>query len=156
MGRALELRTNIKGYLVEIGGELRARGRNVKGKAWQIAVERPAVDGHKIQKIVPLDNISMATSGDYRNYFEEGGVRYSHLIDPRQLRPISHGLASVTVLHRDCMTADALATGLMVLGPVDGLQVAQEKRWPALFLVREGEKFREVSTSAFKSYIEGL
>ncbi|NLE38533.1 MAG: FAD:protein FMN transferase, partial [Pirellulaceae bacterium] len=85
-------------YMVEVGGEVRSRGLNRQGRPWQIAIERPIGGAREIQSVLPLGTRAMATSGDYRNYFEKDGRRYSHLIDPRTGRPIAHGLVSATVL----------------------------------------------------------
>jgi thiamine biosynthesis lipoprotein len=98
---------------------------------------------------VPLQGLSMATSGDYRNYYEIGGSRYCHEIDPAARAPVGHTLASVTVVHADCMTADALATALFVLGPQRGPALAQARGWAALFVVREGGALRDLATPAF-------
>ena len=96
----------------------------------------------------------MATSGDYRNYREVGGKRVSHTIDPRTGRPVSHGLASVTVLAADSATADAWATALMVLGPEEGFERATQEGVAAYFIVRQGEGFTERDTPAFATLVE--
>jgi thiamine biosynthesis lipoprotein len=137
-------------FLVEVGGELRAMGVRGPDRPWRVAIERPEVAARSLFGVVELRNISMATSGDYRNYFEQDGVRLSHLIDPRTGRPIAHALASVTVLHADAVYADALATGLSVLGPEAGPTLAEEKGLAAYFIVREREgNLRGVATSKF-------
>jgi thiamine biosynthesis lipoprotein len=104
----------IQDYMVEIGGELRLKGLNLNQQKWRIAVERPAANERSIQKVLAITDTAIATSGDYRNFFEVDGVRFSHTIDPRTGKPIRHNLASVTVLHPASMTADALATAFMV------------------------------------------
>ena len=124
-------------YLVEIGGELRARGAHLDGEPWRVAIEAPDAIGRRIHRIVELRDLAMATSGDYRNYYEQDGVRISHTIDPRDGRPIRHNLASVTVLHLETLWADAWATALNVLGPEEGLAVADENEIAAYFIVRE-------------------
>ena len=136
-------------YMVEIGGEIRTAGMNAKGEPWQIAVEIPAIVGRGIQRIIPLDDRAMATSGDYRNYFEHDGVRFCHIINPRTGRPVHHRLASVSILADTCMEADALATALFVLGPEEGLQLALARNIPALFLVRTDRGFEEYPTPTF-------
>ncbi|MDK1022396.1 MAG: FAD:protein FMN transferase, partial [Candidatus Hydrogenedentes bacterium] len=104
-----------------------------------------------IHRIVPLENYAMATSGDYRNYYEESGVRVSHTIDARTGRPITHNLASVSVFHEQCMMADAYATAMMALGPDDGYLMAKILNLPALFLIREDDgTFSERATPAFE------
>ena len=136
-------------YMVEVGGEIRTAGLNSSGNPWQIAVELPTTAGRGIQRVIPLEERAMATSGDYRNYFEQDGVRFCHIIDPRAGRPVSHRLASVSVLADNCMRADALATALFVLGPEEGLQLAAELGIPALFLVRTDRGFAEYPTPHF-------
>jgi len=106
----------VNNYLVEIGGEIRANGTKPNKSLWRIAIEKPSTRERSIQQGILLDNTGVATSGDYRNYFEREGKRYSHTIDPKTGRPITHTLASVTVLHKSAMMADGLATAIMVLG----------------------------------------
>ena len=140
---------NITNYLVEIGGELRGKGLSQRGDHWRVAVEKPQPGQRSIQRIIDIKNFAVATSGDYRNYFEQDGVRYSHTIDPRSGRSISHALASVTVLSKQAMIADAWATALMVLGEDKGYQLAEEKGLAAYFLYRQGDEFLSNETSAF-------
>jgi thiamine biosynthesis lipoprotein len=146
-------RHGAENYLVEIGGELRAAGRNPQGTPWQIAVASPRADAQAIQRVVGLENLAMATSGDYRNYFEASGRRYSHIIDPRSGMPVCHKLASVTVLADSCMRADALATGLMVLGPDAGYELALRERLPALLVVAGDAGFVERETPDFTAAV---
>lgn len=133
-------------YLVEIGGELRGKGNNSQGKTWEIAIEKPDPSQRAIHRVVQLRNKGMATSGDYRNFFEREGQRYSHTIDPRTGRPITHELASVTVISDSTMQADALATGLMVLGPEAGFQLAEQEKLSALFITKGTGGFHEKAT----------
>jgi len=139
----------ITDYLIELGGELRARGYNGQGLPWRIAVERPDPEGRTVHRILPLRDGAMATSGDYRNFFEQDGKRYSHTIDPRTGRPVTHRLASVTVLVPRTARADALATAFLVLGPQAGFELAESLQTPALFIVRMPEGYSELQTSAF-------
>lgn len=134
---------SIENYLVEIGGEMRARGSNQKQVPWKVGIEKPISETRKIQKVVPLSNLSMATSGNYRNFFEVNGKTYSHTIDPRTGYPVEHTLASVTVVGETCMNCDALATCLMVLGPDEGYNWARERKIAAFFIVKEGNGFTE-------------
>ena len=110
-----------------------------------------------LRTIVPLTNASMATSGDYRNFYEWKGERFSHTIDPRTGRPVNHALASVTVVSRMCMTADALATALLVLGPEDGYRFAVANDVASLMVVRQldGNGFEYHSTPAFERVLNG-
>ncbi len=141
-------------YLVEIGGELRLKGKNISDNPWRIGIEKPVVNGRLIQKVLPVTNISMATSGDYRNYFEDNGVRYSHTIDPRTGKPITHKLASVTIFTNTTMEADAIATAIMVLGPQEGFDFAEKYKIAAYFLIKTDDDFKEQSTSAFNNLFE--
>lgn len=143
----------IDSYLVEIGGELRARGRKPDGTRWRVAVETPVPDADGVAEVLELDDLSVATSGDYRIHFESNGKRYSHTIDPRTARPVDHRLASVTVVHRDCMQADALATALTVLGPDEGMAFARERNLAVLFIERANDEFIERTTPAFDAAI---
>jgi thiamine biosynthesis lipoprotein len=136
--RAIEA-SGIEDYMIEVGGEVRTRGRNAGGQPWQIGIEEPDAVPQRARAVVPLSGRAMATSGDYRIYFEQGGRRYSHEIDPRTAAPIAHRLASVTVVADDCMTADALATALIVLGPQAGWALAQRQGLAAYFIVRDAD-----------------
>lgn len=140
-----------RNYLVEIGGDLYGKGLNAKGKPWVIGIEKPDIKGRTVQAIVKVSNKGTATSGDYRNYIEKDGKRYSHIIDPVTGRPITHNLASVTVLSDNGMRADGLATALFVLGDEEGLKLAEEHKIAAFFIIREGGKFIEKSSSAYKA-----
>jgi thiamine biosynthesis lipoprotein len=142
----------VRNYVVEIGGELRARGRNPEGRAWKIGVERPVPDLRSADQALEVDGAGVATSGDYRNSFEVDGRRYSHIIDPKSARPVDHDLASVTVVAPTAMRADALATGLMVLGPEAGYALAERKGIAAFFIRRAGNGFTKRSTAAFGAY----
>jgi thiamine biosynthesis lipoprotein len=140
----------IADYMVEAGGEIRTRGHNADGRPWQIAIERPDAVPQQAYRIVPLTGLSMATSGDYRIYFERDGARYCHEIDPVTGHPINHGLASVSVVAADCGYADAMATALIVLGPGKGHALAAALGVAAHFIVREGDgTLREFATPAF-------
>jgi len=140
-------------YLVEVGGELRARGRNGQGNSWRVAIEKPRVVDGGLARVLTLETASIATSGEYRNYRIVEGRRASHTIDPRTGRPIAHHLAAVTVIDRACARADALATALNVLGPDEGWQLAVDHDLAALFQVASpsGDAFEERATPAFES-----
>lgn len=143
----------VDGYLVEVGGEVRVRGRKPGGDAWRLAVEEPVEGERRVNKVLALENKAMATSGDYRNYYESEGQRYSHTIDPETGKPISHNLASVTVLADDCMTADALATAFNVMGFERAQALATRENIPAYFIVRGENGFETHQTPAFSSYV---
>ncbi|MBN1482832.1 FAD:protein FMN transferase [candidate division KSB1 bacterium] len=139
-------------YLVEIGGEIRAKGVNVHKGPWRIGVSSPnELSG--IQKVIEVLDVGIATSGDYRNYFEMGGVRYSHTIDPRTGRPITHNVASVTVIYTSCMMADAYATAINVLGLEQGMMLAEKENLPVLMIVKTENGFVEKKTPSFEAYI---
>jgi len=139
-------------YLVEVGGEMRLSGSNPKGQPWRIAIEMPAILP-QVQQVISAHNAAIATSGDYRNYFEQDGVRYSHSIDPRTGKPIRHSLASVTVVGETCAEADAWATALMVLGEEQGMLLAEQLGLAIYMLVKEGEEFKAISSEAFAPYL---
>src|SRR5690606_28965548 len=103
-------------HLVEIGGEVRARGVNDEGRGWRVAVEKPAAGDRAIQRVLSLEDAAMATSGDYRNYYEVDGERVSHEIDPATGRSVRHRTAAVTVIADSCAEADGWATALIVMG----------------------------------------
>ncbi|WP_373779039.1 FAD:protein FMN transferase [Glaesserella sp.] len=146
----------IKNYLVEIGGELRGKGNNLQDQAWRIAIEKPEYEqGKSTQITVPLHNLGMATSGNYRNYFEdEQGNRLSHIIDPKTLRPIDHNLASITVFANTAMTADGLSTGLFVLGTDKALEIAEREKLAIFLIIKNGKTFDTKMSSEFKKLIE--
>ncbi len=140
----------IRGFLVDIGGEFRAKGRKSDGSFWIVAIEKPVIGKRAVQRILHLTDRAVATSGDYRNYFEIDGLRYSHEINPVSGKPVAHRLASVTVLDDTCMKADALATALMVLGPDRGYELALREKIAALFIVKGEKGFHEKMTPLFK------
>jgi thiamine biosynthesis lipoprotein len=136
-------------FLVDVGGELVARGRTEDGVPWRVAVERPgASSGRVIERVVSLSDAAVATSGDYRNYHEVDGERVAHILDPRTGRPIRHQLASATVVDSRAVRADALATALMVLGPDEGLALAERLDVAALLLVRRPDGGFDTRASA--------
>lgn len=123
-------------YMVEVGGDIITSGQNAQGQPWQIAIETPDALTRSVYRIIGIKDRGMATSGDYRNYFEKDGVRYSHIIDSDTGRPITHKTASVTVLAENAMLADAWATALLALGTERGLNVAEKHQIAALFIER--------------------
>ena len=136
-------------YLVEIGGELRVSGHNAEQRKFAIAVERPLQNNEMDYSIIRLSNVAIATSGDYRNFYEHDGQRYSHTIDPRTGRPVTHDLTGVTVVTSSTAYADAMATALLVLGPDDGHALAEQLDLASYFLVRTEHGIEELSTSQF-------
>jgi len=137
-------------YLVEIGGELRLRGYNAEQRPFSVAIEKPLINNEMSYTVMRLSDVSVATSGDYRNFFVHDGKRYSHSIDPRTGRPVSDELAGVTVISTSTAYADAVATAFLVLGPREGHALAEKLRIAAYFLVRTDNGIEEKSTSHFE------
>tara|TARA_R110000787_G_scaffold30381_2_gene81637 strand:+ start:16779 stop:17825 length:1047 start_codon:yes stop_codon:yes gene_type:complete len=142
-------------YLVEVGGELRLKGLKANKDPWRIAIEAPSLERGLVQKVLIPGDVAVATSGDYRNYFEKDGKRYSHTIDPRTGYPLDHQLASVTIIAETAVFADALATGFMVLGADASLKVAEKNKLAVYLLVKEGDAFKGYYSSAFAPYLSG-
>ena len=133
-------------YLVEVGGELRGFGLKPDGGPWWVELEEPFASADMQRSLVALHGLSVATSGNYRRYFDADGRRYAHTIDPRTGYPLSHELASVSVLHESCMLADAWSTALYVLGPEEGLALAAARGLAARFVqMREGARVEHLS-----------
>lgn len=137
-------------FMVEIGGELRVHGHNASGQAWRIGVESPAAGG-KI-KPIQVSEVGVATSGDYRNYFEQDGVRFSHTINPINGKPINHNLASVTVIAKNAAKADALATAFSVMGGDKALALAEKKGIAIYLIERTGDGFSTRHSESFSPY----
>ena len=143
----------ITNYLVEVGGELRTAGSNPDGHVWEIGIEAPSLLHSGAVQVIGLGAAAVATSGDYRNYFEQDGRRYSHTIDPRTGMPVQHRLVSVTVVHPSAAWADALATAINVLGPEAGFELAQSMKLAVYLLIQTDVGFDQRSTSAFARYL---
>ena len=153
----------VDAYMAEAGGEIRVRGRRADGERWEIGIEEPREEGRAVREVLSLGGdgasggvMSVATSGTYRNFIERDGHRPSHIIDPRTGQPVEHGaagqLASVTVVHPSCGMADAWATGLTVLGPVEGHALAERAGLAALFLSLDADRMvLERSTTAYQA-----
>jgi len=141
-------------YLVELGGELYARGSKAEDEPWRIGVEKPAAGTRVVDRVIGIIDVGMTTSGDYRDFFEIDGRRYSHTIDPRTGRPVAHDLRAVTVIADDAMRADALATALLVMGPDQGMEYANAHELAALFVQGEAGAYTRSSSKAFQPYLE--
>lgn len=139
----------IHNYLAEATGELKAAGKKPDGSAWRIALEAPRDDRQVAERIVNVDGYGLSTSGDYRNYFEQGGRRYSHTFDARTGAPVSHALASVTVIHPSALMADGLSTLLLILGPERGWVYAEKHDIGAFFVIRADTGFVTRTSHAF-------
>lgn len=153
-------RSDVHAYLVEVGGELRAHGRKPDGTPWHVGIERPgaasaAVDSpDEVERIVSLTDRAIATSGDYRHYFETGGKFFSHHIDPRTGYPVAHRVASVSIVADDCMHADSLGTTMTVLGPDEGMAYATRHGIAVLFILYGDDgKFVERTSPAFAAVL---
>ncbi|TVS11252.1 MAG: FAD:protein FMN transferase [Wenzhouxiangella sp.] len=144
----------VAGFLVDIGGDLRARGLRPDGQRWRVAIERPRPGARDVHDVIGLEAVALATSGDYRNFFEVDGRRVSHLIDPRTGSPIVNDTVSVTVAHQRCTTADALATALSVLSFEQGWALALERDLAVLWMLVDGDELVERITPAFARLIE--
>lgn len=143
----------IQNYLIEIGGEMRMKGSKPGAEPWRIAIEKPISTERSVQRVIELGDAAVATSGDYRNYYEHDGVRFSHIIDPHTGKPIQHNLVSVTVITDNCMDADAYATALTVMGPQRALEFAEQKQLAVVLITREADGFKELTSSAFARYL---
>jgi len=148
----LFLRYGINDYMIELGGELAVAGKNPAGIPWRIGVEQPTLVQTGVVEAVSVPSGGIATSGDYRNYFELEGKRYSHTINPNTGVPIEHTLASVTVVAESAAMADALATAINVLGPEAGYELALKNKVAAYFIIRHENGFISKSSPEFEQY----
>jgi len=144
LARCLEGR-GITHYLVGIDGEMRARGVKPGGQPWVVALEKPNRGVREVMGVMELGDAAIATSGDYRHWVDVAGQSYAHTMNPATGAPLCNPLAAVTVIAANCMLADAWATALMVLGEIEGPRLAQERGMDALFVLRDGEQFKEIS-----------
>jgi FAD:protein FMN transferase len=141
----------IKDYLVEIGGELQTRGQKPDGQPWRIALEKPLSGERTLHKIITVTRttpLAVMTSGTYRHYFDVNGVRYSHILDARTGKPITHHTVSVSVLHADPTQADAWSTALLCLGKDAGLAAANKAGIAALFIEQQNDLFNEFASES--------
>ncbi|GAB3658182.1 FAD:protein FMN transferase [Echinicola sediminis] len=151
----------IEDMLVEIGGELVARGTNENDELWKVGVNQPSEDisANDIFSVIALDNKGLATSGNYRNFYYKDSIRYSHTIDPKTGYPVNHGLLSATVLAKDCMTADAYATAMMVLGTEKAIALQSELPEIEVFLIYNDslgiQTYISDRLKPFVSYLKG-
>lgn len=142
----------IQNYLVEVGGEMQVRGRKANGKPWRVAVEKPLPYTREVERVLDVHQTSgtaIMTAGTYRNFFEEGGKTYSHILDPKSGRPVTHHLLSVTLLHEDPTWADAWDTALLCMGEQKGYAVAEQEGLKALLIYGENGELKERFTPAF-------
>lgn len=137
-----------KDYLIEIGGELRAKGKNKEGKVWRVGIEKPQNE-RALEVVVNLENKSLATSGSYRKFFKKDGKKYSHAIDPKTGYPVTHSVLSMSVLANDCMTADAYATAFLVMGLEKAKRIAAKEKLEFFAIYDENGKSKVFSTMGF-------
>ncbi len=137
-------------YMVELGGELRAKGLNPSGQPWHLMIEAPDTQQMQTGLPITLDDLSIATSGDYRRFFTVEGQRYAHTLDPRTGKALQNNLACVSVVHPQCMMADALSTALLCMGLENGMAYANKQHLAALFMVRHGEDIAVEWTPSFQ------
>lgn len=145
---------DVKNYIVEIGGELKTRGKKPDGKPWRIAIEKPLPNERKLEKIAAFNSgepMSLMTSGTYRHYFDNNGKRYSHILDARTGKPVEHNTVSVAVLMNDPTMADAWSTALLCLGSEEGIRIANEKGIAALYVDQQGEQLVEIPTLSMQN-----
>ncbi|WP_248797593.1 FAD:protein FMN transferase [Pseudomonas sp. MWU13-2105] len=142
-------------FLAEATGELKAVGKKPDGSPWRIALEVPRDDQQVAQRVIALDGYGVSTSGDYRNYFEQDGKRYSHTFDALTGAPITHNLASVTVIHPSTLMADGLSTLLLILGPERGWDYAEKHGIGAFFVMRADTGFVTRTNQAFERLAKG-
>lgn len=146
---AVLLQHDVQHAQVALDGELRAVGRQASGAPWAVALEQPETGRRAVHGVIELQDLAVATSGDYRRYLQVGDARLTHNMDPRRAAPVSNAVASVTVLARTCMHADAWATALLVAGPGEGFGLAQRMGLEALFLLRHPEGLVEMGLGRF-------
>lgn len=140
---------HVRNALVALDGELRAVGNQSSGHPWAVALERPDAGRRAVHSVIELQDLAIATSGDYRRYWEMDNVRLSHTMDTRARAPVRNEVASVTVLAHQCMHADAWATALLVLGPGEGMALAQKMGLEALWLLRRDGALAELGLGRF-------
>lgn len=142
----------IQDYLVEIGGEMKVKGRKGNGNPWRVAIEKPTPFTSEVQKILDIheqQGTAIMTAGTYRNFFEEKGQTYSHIINPKTGSPVTHHLVSVTVLHDDPSWADAWDTALLCVGETAAAKIADEEHLKALLIFQQDQKLEEHMSQGF-------
>jgi len=150
IGRKLD-QLGIKNYIINIGGDILTKGYNSKKENWVIGIENPNLKEKLIKEIVNITNKGLATSGDYKNFFTKNGNRYSHIINPKTGKPITHSTKSVTVIHENSMKADGWATAFLVLGSLEGLKIAEKEKIAVLFIDKINNKLIKLKSSTFNN-----
>lgn len=151
MAKLLE-NAGINDYLAEIGGEMKVKGHKASGQPWRVAIEKPLPNTQEVSEVLTVTQASgtaIMTSGTYRNYFEQGGQNYSHILDPSTGYPVNHHLLSTTVLHPDPTWADAWSTALLCLGEQRGFRIAEQENLKAVFIFGDQGELKEHYSTAF-------
>lgn len=150
----------VNDFFIEIGGEVRTSGTKLDGQLWRVGIEEavselPTDESRAVYQVLALSNQSLATSGNYRNYFEAQGKRYAHTLNPRTGVPAEVEIASASVVAESCALADGVATSMMCVGYEDGLQLAEQNDWAVLLMIRSGDRFSDVRSSRFNELFPG-
>ena len=143
---------NINNYIIDIGGDIFAKGHNKNNKDWVVGIENPKLNEKLIKEIVNVSNKGVATSGEYKNYFSKDGTKYSHIINPKNGMPITHSTKSVTVVDKNAMSADGWATALIAMGSKVGLKVAEKEKIAVMFIDQVEDKLLKIKSSEFKFF----
>ena len=143
---------NINNYIIDIGGDIFAKGHNKNNKDWVVGIENPKLNEKLIKEIVNVSNKGVATSGEYKNYFSKDGTKYSHIINPKNGMPITHSTKSVTVVDKNAMSADGWATALIAMGSEVGLKVAEKEKIAVMFIDQVDDKLLKIKSSEFKFF----
>ena len=143
---------NINNYIIDIGGDIFAKGHNKNNKDWVVGIENPKLNEKLIKEIVNISNKGVATSGEYKNYFSKDGTKYSHIINPKNGMPITHSTKSVTVVDKNAMSADGWATALIAMGSEVGLKVAEKEKIAVMFIDQVEDKLLKIKSSEFNYF----
>ncbi len=146
---------NCHNYLIEIGGEVRGKGKNKEGNIWRVGIEKPQ-DERDIEVVVNLENKSLATSGSYRKFIEKNGQKFSHAINPKTGTPVTHNMLSVSIIASDCMTADAYATAFLVMGLDKSKAFAKKQKIDFFAIYEEVGIIKTFSSDGFKKYVADI
>lgn len=153
IGKKLET-LGLRNYLINIGGDLLAKGNNKNKKDWIIGIENPNLKGKLVKEIIKVSNKGIASSGDYKNFFIKNGKKFSHIINPNTGKPITHKTKSVTVVSNNSTNADGWATALLAMGSEKGFELAEEKSMSVLFIDEVNEKLTKIKTTEFEKLIK--
>ena len=150
IGKKLD-QLGIKNYIINIGGDILTKGYNSKKKDWVIGVENPNIKEKLIKEIVNITDKGLATSGDYKNFFTKNGIKYSHIINPKTGKPITHSTKSVTVIHENSMKADGWATAFLSIGSLEGLKIAEKEKIAVMFIDKINNNLTKFKSTEFKN-----